>query len=165
MLHLKKNKQTDSSQKNAAFRNTVAEKIAGILLNGQVKFCNVVNTYLSKMSIQKLKIMLITFCVGAGGYSIYLIGNSIAGGGKKEEVNKVGRLSLPKHFRRTGDELSVKGNYIDDKSFNKIEQVKNYLDSLKLSNKKIYDSILRARPLLLDSISILEAIYYSQKQK
>lgn len=165
MLQLKKNKQTDSSQKNDAFRNTVAEKIAGILINEQVKLCNEVNKHLSRMSIQKLKTMLIIFCIGAGGYSMYLIGISIAGGGKTEEVNKVGRLSLPKHFQKTGDELKITENYIDDKSFNKIEQVKNYLDSLKFSNKKVYDSILKARPLLLDSISILEAIYYSQKQK
>lgn len=165
MLQLKKHRQTKASQQNSVFQNKVAEKIAGIIINSQTKFCNMVNKQLSRLSIQKLKTMLIIFCVGAGGYSIYLIGNSIAGGGKIEEVNKAARLSLPKHFQRTGNELKITENYIDDKSFSKIEQVKNYLDSLKHSNKKIYDSILTARPLLLDSISILEAIYYSQKQK
>ena len=39
------------------------------------------------------------------------------------------------------------------------------MDSLKQNKNKQYDSILGARPGLMDSVQVLEEIYYSQKQK
>jgi hypothetical protein len=39
------------------------------------------------------------------------------------------------------------------------------MDSLKLNRTNEYDSILQARPGLMDSVQVLEQIYLSQKQK
>ena len=56
-------------------------------------------------------------------------------------------------------------NAVDEETFLKIQAFKSYMDSLKQAKSIQYDSILTARPYLMDTVLLLEQIYYSQKQK
>ena len=71
---------------------------------------------------------------------------------------------VPKHFDKTGDEV-IPEAYVDEETFYKMQGFKKYMDSLKQNKSKQYDSIMQARPGLMDSVQVLEEIYYSQKQK
>ncbi len=116
------------------------------------------------MNNKKLKALLILFCLSAGGDSIYLTVNAITGPEKQQKSFKVDQVDVPKHFDETGDEIMTDA-YVDEETFYKIQGFKKYMDSLKQNKGNQYDSILQARPGLMDSVQVLEEIYYSQKQK
>lgn len=74
-------------------------------------------------------------------------------------------MDVPKHFNKTGDEELAPEAYVDEETWLQIKQFRNYMDSLKQKARNEYDSILQARPGLMDSVQMLEQIYLSQKQK
>lgn len=117
------------------------------------------------MSVKKLKVILVVFCLGCGGYSIYLMVNAIVSPDKKQPSFKVDQVDVPKHFDETGDEIIQPESYVDEGTYQQIQGFKEYLDSLKTNKSKLYDSIMVARPGLMDSILALEEIYNSQKLK
>ena len=74
-------------------------------------------------------------------------------------------MDIPKHFNKTGDETVIPEATVDEQTYLQIQDFRKYMDSLKLNRANEYDSILQARPGLIDSVQALEQIYYSQKQK
>jgi hypothetical protein len=116
------------------------------------------------MKIKRIKILLVFFCLSAGGYSIYLMANAIISPDRKQPTLKIDHVDVPKHFDKSGDELMPEAN-VDEETFAKIQGFKKYMDSLKQNKSYLYDSIITARPFLLDTVLMLEEIYYSQKTK
>jgi hypothetical protein len=149
--------------------NAVADKVAGKIARAgvivQTKFANGMNKMVIGMNAKRLKLSLIIFCIGCGGYSIYLFTDAIVSPVSKQNTIKIEQAVVPKHFNKTGDEIIVVENSVDEETFNQIQQFKHYLDSLKENKNYLYDSIITARPLLMDTVLMLEQIYYSQKQK
>lgn len=161
MFGRKRNKeQTENKQ-----QDKVAGKIAGAWLRIQTKFSEHMNKLFSKMSARKLKTMLIVFCLGCGGYSVYLLVNAIVSSDKRQPYFKIDQVDIPKHFDKTGDEITQPESYVDERTYQQIQGFKQYMDSLKINKSKLYDSIMVARPGLMDSILVLEEIYNSQKLK
>ena len=115
------------------------------------------------MPMKKLNALLIVFCLSCSGYSIYLIVNAILGSNKKQASFKVERVNVPKQFDKTGDEILRPANYVDEETHKQLQEFKYYMDSLKTNKSKRYDSIMIARPGLMDSVAVLEEIYNSQK--
>ncbi len=148
----------------ASMRDKVAGKIAGAGMRVQRKFAEGMNKLFEGMNAKKLKVFLVLFCLCAGGYSIYLAVNAITGADRKQRSFTVDQVDVPKHFNKTGDEIMTEA-YVDEATIYKIQGFKIYLDSLKQNKSKQYDSILHARPNLMDSVQVLEELYYSQKQK
>ena len=74
-------------------------------------------------------------------------------------------MDIPKHFDKTGDETVMPDATVDEQTYLQIQDFRKYMDSLKLNRTNEYDSILQARPGLMDSVQVLEQIYLSQKQK
>jgi hypothetical protein len=150
-------------------RNAVTDKVAGKIARAgifiQTKFANGMNKIFTGMNVKRLKLSLIIFCVGCGGYSIYLFTDAIISPAANQNAIKIEQAVVPKHFNKTGDEIIATENMVDEETFTQIQQFKHYLDSLKENKNYLYDSILAARPLLLDTVLMLEQIYYSQKQK
>ncbi|MGN9390548.1 hypothetical protein ACTMSB_16165, partial [Enterococcus faecalis] len=109
--------------------------------------------------------ILIFFCVSAGGYSIYLIVNSVFSPERNQKALEIQQMDIPKHFNKTGDETVMPEATIDEQTYLQIQDFRKYMDSLKLNRTNEYDSILQARPGLMDSVQVLEQIYLSQKQK
>ena len=143
----------------------VAKGIAGFFIKLQTKFAIVMNKLFSNMPVKKINALLIVFCLSSGGYSIYLLANAIFSSDKKQSSFKVDQVDVPKHFDKTGDEISQPENYVDEETHRQLHEFKQYMDSLKTNKDKLYDSIMIARPGLMDSILVLEQIYNSQKIK
>jgi hypothetical protein len=117
------------------------------------------------MSIKKIKLVLISFCFVIGGYSVLLIIEGLIKDDYKPDGFNGSKQKLSIHFKSGNSQIVDPAKYINEETFRKIEQFKNYMDSLKKQNGYLYDSIIKARPLLLDSVLKLEEIYFSQNQK
>lgn len=143
----------------------VAGKIAGLGIAIQNRFATKMNKLFRKMNKRRLKIWLVFFCITCGGYSIYLLTNAIVSPSSIQPSIKIDPVNIPKHYNNTGDEMLSTDNTVDEETFLKIQAFKSYMDSLKQAKSIEYDSILAARPYLMDTVLMLEQIYYSQKQK
>ncbi len=148
-----------------AVSDKVAGKIAGFGVAMQSRFAATMNKLFEKMNNKRLKIWLGVFCITCGGYSIYLLTNAIVSPSATQPSIKIDPVNIPKHYNNTGDEMLSTDNAVDKETFLKIQAFKNYMDSLKQAKSIQYDSILAARPYLMDTVLMLEQIYYSQKQK
>lgn len=163
-LYKGKQKEKETVDK-VTVSDKVAGKIAGLGIKLQQLFAEKMNRVFMKTDFKRLKIILIIFCIGAGGYSIYLIANSVISPDKKQNSFEIQQMDVPKHFDKTGDENLIPEAYVDEETWQEVKQFRNYMDSLKQKRRNEYDSILQARPGLMDSVQMLEQIYLSQKQK
>lgn len=143
----------------------VAGKIAGLGIKVQQLFAEKMNRVFMNTDFKRLKIILIIFCICAGGYSIYLIANSVISPDGKQNSFEVQQMDVPRHFDKTGEENLIPESYVDEEIYQQVKEFRNYMDSLKQKRRNEYDSILQARPGLMDSVQMLEQIYLSQKQK
>ncbi|HCT23882.1 MAG TPA: hypothetical protein DIW54_11360 [Chitinophagaceae bacterium] len=165
MWLFKKRKKEVQSDDKTTVSDKVAGKIAGVGIKAQQLFAEKMNRTFMKTDFKRLKLILIFFCVSAGGYSIYLIANSVFSHERKEKVFEIQAMDIPKHFDKTGDETVMPDAAVDEQTYLQIQDFRKYMDSLKLNRANEYDSILQARPGLMDSVQVLEQIYLSQKQK
>jgi hypothetical protein len=161
----KRKKRIEEVPGNGTLSDKVAGKIAYAGIKMQNQFAKKMNNLFMKIDFTRLKLILVLFCLCAGGYSIYLVANSIISADKKQNSFEVQQMDIPKHFNKTGDELITPDAFVDEQTYQQIEQFKQYMDSLKNHQVDQYDSILQARPGLMDSVQMLEQIYLSQKQK
>ncbi len=125
-------------------------------------FARKMNKLFSMMSIKKAKRVLLLFTVVGGGYSLYLIYGALAVPKTKNMV-PVEYISPPEHLDKTGAE-ATEGKGVEEKTFQDIQVYKVFLDSVKSGNPSLYDHIMAEHPGLLDSMRLLEQLYYSQKQ-
>lgn len=156
-------------EKETVDKVTVSDKVAGKIAAAGIKlqqlFAEKMSRLFMKTDFKRLKIILILFCICAGGYSIYLIAKSVISPDRKQNSFEVQQMDVPKHFDKTGDENLIPEAYVDEETYQQVKQFRNYMDSLKQKRRNEYDSILQARPGLMDSVQMLEQIYLSQKQK
>lgn len=149
--------------------NTVSDKVAGKIANAGIavhnKFAKGMGKIFANMNTKRLKVYLIIFCICCGGYSIYLFTDAIVSPDANNKAIQIDKASIPKYFDNNGGDVISPDNSVDEETFNKIRQFKKYLDSLKQNGSYLYDSIVTARPFLMDTVVMLEQIYYSQKQK
>ena len=143
----------------------VAQKIAWTLIEVQKRFAYKMNNAFQTMNIKRLKIALLLFCFVAGGVSLYLIVNALTTHPKANDSLRVEQANIPKHFDKTGEEIIEFESYVDEHTYGQIPVFKTYMDSLKNAESPLFDSIVLARPYLMDSIQALEQLYYSQTQK
>lgn len=165
MWLFKKPKKEIQSDDKTTVSDKVAGKIAGVGIKAQQLFAEKMNRTFMKTDFKRLKLILIFFCVSAGGYSIYLIANSVFSPERKQKTFEIQQMDIPKHFDKTGDETVMPDATVDEQTYLQIQDFRKYIDSLKLNRTNEYDSILQARPGLMDSVQVLEQIYLSQKQK
>ena len=119
-----------------------ATKIAVAILKAQAKFSGIMNKQLNKLSLSKLKISLIAFCMIWGGLSIYFIFFN------KQSKIKVERI---KTVRPMEDDPEGR---IDNQTIDNIHLYKEYMDSIKQP----------ISPGLLDSMNYLEEMYLQQQK-
>src|SRR5258705_3388057 len=145
-------KNINKEQKGNPLQDKVAKGFAVFFIKLQTKFAIVMNKLFSNMPAKKLNAVLIVFCLGCGGYSIYLIANAIFSSDKKQSSFKVDQVDVPKHFDKTGDEIIQTESFVDEETHRQLQEFKQYMDSLKTNKNKRYDSIMNVRPGLMDSI-------------
>ncbi len=148
-----KRKHKEPKQPGENWTDKAAGKIAGAGIKLQTKFANLMNKQFSKIPQQRLKTVLVVFCLLSGGFSIYLAAHAVFGPDKKQVPVQVEQMHIPQHYNRSGSEVNETGNYVDETLYREIQEYKHYMDSLGQP----------IRPGLLDSIKVLEQIYHSQK--
>lgn len=155
-MQFKKNKEENTYP----MKDKIAKAIAGFLLSLQSRFALVIGTKTNKLSMKAKWLWLFVFCLLFGGFSIYAIMGPFRDRGK---TIKPAQISVPKYYDRTGVQIEP---LISDRDIKRIYRFKKYMDSLRSSKegKIVYDSILKARPELMDSIHTVEQIYYSQSK-
>ena len=131
----------------------VSEKAAGIIANSILKVQRYFAGALGKLSISwKRKqqwIFLYMVCLVFGGLSIFSIVQSFS---KTTELPKPSAIKVPRNIHK---EQSVR---ITENEFSKVQAFKRSLDST--SRKKL----MQERPGLMDSLEMVEQLYYSQKK-
>ena len=100
-----------------------------------------------QLSAGSKKIALVLFCLLFGGISLYLVVIHMTSSSFYTHAPFIQRIILPKNIDKAN-------NYrISKKLYQRIEALKND------------DSLMKARPQLLDSIQLFEQIYQSQIKK
>jgi hypothetical protein len=155
-------------RKHKAVKKGVSDKAAGKIASGmlrlQATFANKMHRLFRNTSAKRLKILLTIFCIALGGYSIYTIYDSLNTGKPKSNF-KIEQIQTSRHIIDAESDYKTEKSTVSDKTYWQITRFKHYMDSLKQTNGKQYDSILHARPGLMDSVRVLEEIYLSEKIK
>ncbi len=136
--------------KESPVGDKVAGKIAGFVITVQTKCSDFMNKLLSRLSLQKTKILLVVFCFCWGSLSIYFILQAVFD--SKPTTLKVDPLQFPRHFIDAGDEETT--NRVDEHIYQQIQAYRKSMDSLHQP----------IRPGLLDSMNVLEQIYLLQQK-
>lgn len=108
-------------------------------------------------------ITLALFVLLAGGYNGYLMFGSFQGTG--ENVFSIFPIQKPSLFKETGEILFDTLQQLPSGEYERIHRFRVFMDSLAQSpsGKMMYDSILRHRPGLMDSVLFIEKHYRSNK--
>ena len=154
-------KKRKGEDKEHLLKDRLANRIAGFLLSAQSRFAVFMGLKTSSMSTKTKWLSLTVFCVAFGGLSIYAFVEVFE---DNRKAIKPSQVSVPKHYDGAGPK--IKEHPVSEKDIKRINRFKKYMDSLHLSlgGKRVYDSILKTRPGLMDSIHAIEKIYYSQSK-
>lgn len=142
-------------------QRSIGTRIGRGILKLQMGFAQRLNVAAAKVPVTKLKQALVIFCLISGGLSGYVAMNGVLGNNERNRMT-IDQASVPKHVDRSGDEVREVQNMLDGELAGQIQTFKAYMDSLLKNNKATYDSLLLARPGLMDSIKQLEEIYLSR---
>lgn len=107
-------------------------------------------------------IILVCFVVLTGGYSIFLVVSAFTD--KQSLSHSVTHISIPRHIKTKV--AGPTGNYaIHSKEYQKIHRFQMYMDSLYKdpSGRLLYNSIIRSRPGLMDSVYMVEKEFWKRK--
>ena len=116
------------------------------------------------LSMQKKKLALFVFCLLFGTISVCVIIKSFT---DRKNTFLVHPITVPANIDKSNNDLFSDQPIISEKEFHRIELFKYYMDSLHKSatGKYLYDSIIKARPHLIDSILLLEDMYQIQSSE
>jgi len=106
--------------------------------------------------------LLVLFCFLFGGGSIYLMASAISNKNGKMSIQKI---SFPAYAVSQHSAASLENRYIlTESEHQNIERFKHYMDTLQQSSlgRLKYDSIMKLRPGLMDSIFFIEHLYHEQ---
>jgi hypothetical protein len=154
--------KTNHTERLDAASDELAGKISGAIQKLQRAFARRTNKIFGNMPSTRFKATVIVFLLLCGGYSLYLVAAAITK--HPQSSLKIEAIQRPKSIEQTGSETTEGNNYVSEALFNKLQAFKRYMDSLKTKNLQAHDSILYERPMLMDSVRLLEGLYYSQKQ-
>ena len=141
----------------------VKEKMAGAIVMSILKLqrCWVVfmQWIAGKLKVRKKKWMVMVFVVCSGGCSLFIIAGSLSGA--HHRGLHITSIRSPKYVTRAGDEKILSPRPGSTSEISALRRFRFYMDSLAAtkSGHLIYDSILRLRPGLMDSVTQLETLY------
>lgn len=126
-------------------------------INYTLKLCaNWLQQKTNSYSARKRKIILILFCVVFVSESIVVVYQSLQ---KNNAIPYYVTHIQP--VRLLKEEVHP---LISEKEFMRIHRFKLMLDSLQTTSKIKFDSLLSLRPHLMDTIHLLENLYYEQQK-
>lgn len=140
----------------------VFQRLAGAIDKRQRKWAAWLGNKTDKLSQSVKLYSLVLFCFLFGGGSIYLIVNAI---GDNTERLFIEKMSFPAYAIEKDSTAYLKQlPLLTEKEYQNIQRFKQYMDSLQRTPtaKTTYDSIIKARPGLMDSIAFIEHFYHEQ---
>jgi len=158
-------KRKGKAQTDSIEDKSIGTRIGKNVVKLQTAFAKRINAAVAKVPVRALKRNLIIFCVVSGGFSAYLALNGLFGKNTKSNAITIDQASVPKYFDKSGDDVNNVQSIIDEDLMQQVRTFRHYVDSLKLNDKNSYDSIMSARPGLIDSIRTIEEIYLTQQIK
>ncbi len=159
-----KNRKNGEDSKGLETQDKVAKGIAGFLLSIQNRFTSFMSERVKNLSRQSKKICLAIFCLMFGGVSVHVFIGAFRDSKNSERIIIPDRVAVPKYYDQIDSE--IKEPSVGEGDIIRINRFRKYMDSLSSSVKGrlVHDSILKARPGLTDSITVIEEIYYSQSK-
>ena len=141
-------------------QDRVAKAIAGILLSIQSRFSRFMNERTKKLNLRTQKLFLVLFCLIFGGFSLYAFVDVFRNSEMSTGSLKPDQVSMPKYYP---EQSQSKHPFVSEMDMIRISRFKLYMDNLSnsIKGKHVYDSILQVRPGLMDSIQVIEELYYS----
>lgn len=117
----------------------------------------------NKLPLKTKRIGFLCFCLLFGTLSINVI---LKGFFQNKNSIPIRSITTPVVVGKSDDDLRDR-NIISLNEFEHIEAFKAYMDSLKSSKhgRVLFDSVMNARPQLMDSILLLENLYEIQSLK
>jgi len=150
-------------RKKVAAANPLQEKAAGIVVAKvlwlQGKFAQFMDRKVNRLSVRSKKFGLMVFI----GLSVLIcVGILIE---TFTEKHHPGSLNIGKMRKQVLQHDNVVSPSVPSSQYNRVAAFHKYMDSLagSVSGRKLYDSIIRYRPGLLDSAKLLEKLYHHQK--
>lgn len=159
MLFSFNNKKKQEPAGLSEAQNRIAGNIVYRCIRWQSKWAAWMQCKTERLSNKGKSMLLVLFCLLAGGYSCYLAINSFSG----KQVVPFPIISL-KQLNPSGPESTYGPVVITEEEYRKIQRFRQYMDSLAQtsSGRKFQDSMLASRSGLMDSVLLFENLYQSQ---
>lgn len=146
-------KRRKKEQKTAEGNGKVAGYIAGGLLKVQSGWAGWMQRQSEKLGTKGKKVALVLCCLFTLSYSTIIIVKGLNG----DRSIGVSRSSIKPPMMLPEDPEPEPGKA----EIHRLKQFRRYLDSLAadVNGRKVYDSLLHARPGLIDSLEFVEQAY------
>jgi len=156
-----KRHRTDAPERHA-WQDKAAVKIYMIINQMQTGFASFMSKKLNHLTAKRRKTVFILLFILIGSLSVYQIVHGIISDSAIGNTMKIDRINFPIHDSKR----NIERIKVTEKDYQSIASFKHYMDSLNksLEGKYQYDSILQARPGLMDSVQVLEQLYLSQQK-
>lgn len=156
-----RNKNNRQDESRIPVGEKAAASVGGMINGVQRKFGTVLNDKTSNLSQRGKVILFICFSLLFGGSSVYLIIKGITTSVEAYKNPTPRAITVPRHYDKTGMPEVRNPSVVSPAEIKRIRYFRRYMDSLASSQQGalLYDSIIRARPGLLDSVSQVERMY------
>jgi len=141
----------------------VARKIGAI----QHRWADQLQEKSERLSVTGKKLALGLFLAVFGGWSMYIAWQSLSSGGHQAAM-AVQPITISHPGEGSSISAPVPGRiWVSEKEYRAIQAFHHYLDSMgqSMPGRLWRDSLLKARPGLLDSLQTIEQIYLTQPKK
>lgn len=154
------NQHTTDVPEKYAWQNKAAARIYNVVHQLQARFASFMSKKLNHLPLQRKKTFFIIFFFLTGGLSTYYVIQGFFHSDIKVVISNADHIRFPIKIE---EEIDYK---ISEKDYKSIISFRRYMDSLQQNEngKHQYDSILQARPGLMDSAQALEQLYLSQQK-
>ncbi|WP_205514344.1 hypothetical protein [Longitalea arenae] len=159
-------KKQENGSSDGRLSGRITSGINNYVAERQKKLAGYLNYKTEGLSVTAKKLFLLAVCLVFGGMSLYLVVKPFWHPSKPDSSLKPQAISVPEHANKTGDENLHPRMLVTEEDMKEVWNFKRYMDSLKSSvnGKSLYDSILRARPGLMDTVGMLEELYLLQQK-
>ncbi|MFT3749148.1 MAG: hypothetical protein QM768_12555 [Agriterribacter sp.] len=140
----------------------VWQRWAAAIDKRQRRWANCLNQQVERYSKRSKQILLAIFCILFGSSSTYIIVRAIENPSGRVSIEK---MSFPAYATGTDTTSTFQPTpVLTESQYRNIQRFKKYMDNLQTTTagKIKYDSIIKARPGLIDSIVFIEQIYRQQ---
>lgn len=140
-----------------ALRKVAAERIQYRCVLWKKRWAVWMENKYNRLSLKKKTIILLCFVTFTGGYSIFLVVSAF--NNRQSLGHSATRFSIPRHIKTTVSN-PIRNYAVHDEEYKRIHRFRLYMDSLYKdpSGRSLYDSIIRRRPGLMDSVFMAENI-------